>query len=420
MHEHTAQDDVCRTGRLGGIEMKPLILKPSILTDSFFDSLDSSVLDVTEAQMLPPDCYVSDEFYEFEKKAIFDREWLCVGRESWAPNPGDYFTSQHIAEPIVVVRGHDGVLRAFSNVCQHRAMIVAEGHGTTRSLVCQYHHWAYGLDGKLIGAPAMEKTRGFDKSCIGLPPLKLEIWLGFVFINFDDAAMPLTPRLEAITEALKNYQLDTAEGPFPAEPTKFAWNWKVMMENNNDGYHANKLHAGPLHDIVPSRLSVFPNLPPDAAGYFRYNGTKEKDAAFNPTHKPLLPIFPNLSDEERTRFLFGNLPPTLSLVVMHDAVTYMILHSISTNEIAMTRGSLYPPGTMKQPLFKERVAMSVEAITSIVAQDLHVDELVPVGLRSRFAVRGRYSWQEQAQRELNGWLVQRYKSAWLRLADAES
>ncbi len=64
--------------------------------------------------------------------------------------------------------------------------------------------------------------------------------------------------------------------------------------------------------------------------------------------------------------------------------------------------------------------MSVEAITSIVAQDLHVDELVPVGLRSRFAVRGRYSWQEQAQRELNGWLVQRYKSAWLRLADAES
>ena len=130
----------------------------STLNQNFFDSLDSSVLDVTEAQMLPPACYVSDEFYEFEKQAIFDHEWLCIGRESWARNPGDYFTSSPINEPIVTVRGRDGVLRAFSNVCQHRAMLVAEGHGNARALLCQYHHWSYGLDGRLIGAPAMNSS----------------------------------------------------------------------------------------------------------------------------------------------------------------------------------------------------------------------------------------------------------------------
>ena len=204
-------------------------MKRPSLDDAFFASLDSSVLDVNDAEMLPPACYVSDEFYEFEKKAIFDREWLCVGRESWAKNPGDYFTTMHIGEPIVVTRGQDGVLRALSNVCQHRAMLVAEGHGTARSLLCQYHHWAYGLDGKLIGAPAMEQARGFDKNCVRLPEFKLETWLGFVFVNFDNDAPPLKPRLTVITEALKNYHLETAEGIQPDEWTKFDWNWKVMM-----------------------------------------------------------------------------------------------------------------------------------------------------------------------------------------------
>lgn len=399
--------------------MKSAGLNRSILNQSFFDSLDSSVLDVADAQTLPPACYVSDEFYEFEKQAIFDHEWLCIGRESWARNPGDFFTSLPNNEPVVVVRGRDGALRAFSNVCQHRAMLVAEGRGNARALLCQYHHWSYGLDGRLIGAPAMDRSRGFDKTCIGLPELKTEIWLGFVFINFDNDAPPLTPRLRDITEALKNYELDCAEGAFPADPVKLPWNWKVMMENNNDGYHANKLHAGPLHDIVPSHMSVFPDLPEDTAGYFRFNGTKHKDAGFNPTNRALLPIFPKLSDEERGRFVFGNVPPTLSLVCMHDMVTYMILHSTSTDEVAMTRGQLFPPGTMRQALFQEKLAVGAESIKSIVAQDLHVDALIPVGLRSRYAPRGRYSWQEKAQRELNNWLVQRYKRAWSRMSPSQ-
>jgi phenylpropionate dioxygenase-like ring-hydroxylating dioxygenase large terminal subunit len=393
-------------------------MKRSLLNDAFFNSMDTSALDVNEAQMLPPDCYVSDEFFEFEKGAVFDREWLCVGRENWALNPGDFFTSTHIGEPIVVVRGQDGVLRAFSNVCQHRAMLIAEGHGTARALLCQYHHWSYALDGRLIGAPAMEQARGFDKKCVRLPEFKVEIWLGFVFINFDQHASPLAPRLKELTAALENYHLPTAEGPRPDEPTKFPWNWKVMMENNNDGYHANKLHIGPLHNIVPSQLSVFPDLADDAAGYFRFNGTQHKDAAFNATHRALLPVFPNLTEEERNRFLFANVPPTLSLVVMTDQITYMILHAISANEVAMTRGWLVAPGAMQQPLFEERMAINQQAIRSIVAQDLHVDGLIPVGLRSRFAVRGRYSWQERAQRDFNNWLVQRYKAAYGKLKSA--
>jgi nitrite reductase/ring-hydroxylating ferredoxin subunit len=387
-------------------------MKRHVLNDAFFNSLDTSTLDVNQAQMLPPECYVSDDFYEFEKKALFDHEWLCVGREAWAMNPGDYFTTSHIGEPIVVVRGNDGALRAFSNVCQHRAMLVAEGHGNARNLLCPYHHWAYNFDGKLIGAPAMDRAVGFDKASIRLPEFALEVWLGFVFINFDRNAEPLAPRLKELTDALANYHLPGLEGQIPEPPVKFPWNWKVMMENNNDGYHANKLHVGPLHNIVPSHLSVFPELPENTAGYFRWNGTQHQDAAFNPTYRALMPIFPDLTEVERSRFIFGQVPPTLSLVVMSDMITYMILHAVSASEVAMTRGWLVAPGAMKRPLFQERLRIGQESIKSIVAQDLHVDELIPIGLRSRFATRGRYSWQEQAQREFNCWLVRRYKQTW--------
>jgi phenylpropionate dioxygenase-like ring-hydroxylating dioxygenase large terminal subunit len=387
-------------------------MKRQVLNDEFFASLDSSTLDVNEAQMLPPECYTSEDFYEFEKGALFDHEWLCVGREAWAAKPGDYFTSSHIGEPIVVVRGQDGVLRAFSNVCQHRAMLVAEGHGNARNLLCQYHHWAYGLDGKLLGAPAMDRAVGFDKGKICLPEFKVEIWLGFVFVNFDSAAEPLAPRLKELTEALEHYRLPELEGRFPDPPAVFPWNWKVMMENNNDGYHANKLHVGPLHNIVPSHLSVFPKLPENTAGYFRWNGTQHEDAGFNPTHRALFSPFPDLTPEERKRFIFAQVPPTLSLVVMSDMITYMILHAVSANEVAMTRGWLVVPGETKRALFDEKLKIGQDAIKSIVAQDLHVDELIPIGLRSRFAVRGRYSWQEEAQREFNCWLVRRYKKQW--------
>jgi hypothetical protein len=97
---------------------------------------------------------------------------------------------------------------------------------------------------------------------------------------------------------------------------------------------------------------------------------------------------------------------------MPDQITYMILRAISESELAMTRGWLVAPGVMQQPLFAEKLAIGQEAVRGIVAQDLHVDARVQIGLKSRFAVRGRYSWQECAQRDLNGWLVPRYQRAW--------
>lgn len=389
-----------------------------LFTDEFFQGLNRSVLPVEDAETLPPACYTDANFFEFEKEALFNHEWLCVGRESWVQKPGDYFTTSIIGEPIVVVRTQDGVLKALSSVCQHRAMLVAEGRGNTHAFVCPYHHWSYALDGKLKGAPAMERTCNFQRGDIRLPEFKVEVWLGFIFINFDAHAQPLAPRLSALHTVLANWDVANAEEPQPVMTAQYPFNWKVMFENNNDGYHANRLHKGPLHDSIPSRLASFPELPADTAGYFRYNGTTHPDAGFNATQKAILPIFSGLTEADRNRMVFANIPPTLSLVVCSDMVIYLILRADTAETHTMDTGLLFAPGASGDPSFEHRLAVTMQATQTIINQDLHVDELVQIGLRSRFAVRGRYSWQEGAQRQFNCWLVPRYLDAWERMRRA--
>jgi nitrite reductase/ring-hydroxylating ferredoxin subunit len=390
----------------------------SILTQSFFDSFAESVSTTDEAMTLPPACYTDPEFFEFEKDSLFFREWLCVGRESWASAPGDYFTATHAGEPIIVARNRDGVLKAFSAVCRHRAALVAEGCGAVKSFLCPYHHWTYSLDGELVGAPEMQRALGFDRRQFGLAPFRLEVWQGFVFVNMDPDALPLGPRLESVAAPLANYHLAKLDGPRPAAPTVYPWNWKVMFENSNDGYHANRLHKGPLHDFVPSALASFPEIPPGEAGYYRLNGTTHPDVGFNATQRALLPMFPDLSATDRNRVVFANIPPTLSLFTMSDMVGYLIMHARSANSQALSLGLLVAPGADRHPLFNELLDANNRAVAAIVAQDWHVDGLVQVGLESHFAPRGRYSWQEGAQLAFNLWLVERYRAEWERRSAA--
>lgn len=382
----------------------------TLLTDQFFDSFASSVKPTAEAETLPPEIYTSEEFYAFEKEALFYREWLCVGRQEWIAEPGDFFTTSHANEPLIIARDREGRINAMSAVCQHRAMLVAEGAGNARAFICPYHHWTYDLDGRLVGAPAMNKTCDFNKASHNLPRLRVEMWHGFIFVNFDADAPSLASRMEPIEPVVANYALETLRGP-ASQSFEYAWNWKVQFENNNDGYHANRLHQG-LHDFVPSSLASFPEVPRETAGYYRLNGSTHKNAAFNPTERSIFPVFDALTEEEQNRLVFVNLPPSLSLVMLNDTVIYLIMDARSAGTHGLTFGSLFHPDAVNDPLYAQKLALNDESTGEIVAQDLHVDLLVQQGLNSRFAPRGRYSWQEDAQRQFNIWLVDRYKGEW--------
>ncbi|OYW83430.1 MAG: (2Fe-2S)-binding protein [Asticcacaulis sp. 32-58-5] len=370
-------------------------------------SFDSSDIDLADAQTLPPECYTDADFYEFEKEALYYHEWLCVGRESWVKNPGDYFTTNIAGEPIVVARGRDGKVNAMSSVCAHRAMLVAEGSGNTRMFLCPYHHWAYGLDGKLTGAPAMEKTCNFNKEEHGLTRFAVEIWHGFIFVNFDLDAAPLAPRLTDVSDAIAGYDLANADGDKPEKPGVFPWNWKVMFENNNDGYHASKLHQGPLHDFVPSDLAMLKAFlaceAAEALQSFQViwdRNCTQLTSLERAVLEHLESHYGKLGEDDWGRII---------------ARTNAFQEAPLFIDDSQDTGVLVAPGASKHPSFGHKMEMNMVAAMHIIDQDMHVDELVQVGLRSKFAPRGRYSWQEGAQIQFNRWLIKRYRDAYDRL-----
>lgn len=390
------------------------------MTEELLASLDASSQGVAEAVTLPPALYTSEEVLEFEREAIYAKEWLCVGRAERIPEAGDWFTVTIAREPIIVVRDKEGGIRAMSAVCQHRAMQVCEGQGNTSTFKCPYHHWIYGLDGRLLGAPAMERTENFEKSDWGLPQMRVELWMGFIFVNLDADASPLAPTLERYSKYLVNYDLENAVCPGTFTLEDMPWNWKVMFENFNDGYHANRLHQY-VQDFCPSNLSAFPEpWSDDSNVIFRTSGYTHLDGGFNATHRVIMPVYPDLTEEERSRSTFALVPPTLCFGTAPDQCFFFLVRPKTAQTIDVEIGYIFHPSALEDPLFEEKVILSDAGVQVFVRQDQDATTKVQMGLNSRFAPRGRYSWQEESHVQFNRWLTQRYRAGWSNRAVAAS
>ena len=201
------------------------------------------------ARTIPGSWYTDDRIAELERKHVFGRTWQLVGRESQLAEPGRYLTAEVAGEPIVVVRGHDGVLRGFFNVCRHHAAaVMTECEGRADRMRCPYHGWTYALDGKLVSTTELEGVQGFDYAGMGLVPISVGIWEGLVFVHLDQRAAGLDPldgwlgdRLRGEVAALELGKLHYAG----QRQWEIACNWKVFVDNYLDGgYHIPFLHRG--------------------------------------------------------------------------------------------------------------------------------------------------------------------------------
>ena len=220
-------------------------------TRQLIDTLAQSLTTpLEEARGLPPQAYLSEEFYELELEHLFRRDWICVGREEEVTQAGDYFTIELAGEPLVVVRGTDNNLRALSNVCRHRYMQVVMGQGNAARLSCPYHGWTYRLDGGLMGATNMSESRILDKDNCRLPEFRLETWLGFIFVNLDPDAESLGPRLQELGNRLAPYHLDRMRISSMYDEI-WEGNWKLTMENNAEAHHHRTLHPETLQPWMP-------------------------------------------------------------------------------------------------------------------------------------------------------------------------
>src|SRR5213078_4129998 len=158
---------------------------------------------------LPGRYYNAPEIWAEERERIFARRWICVGRSAELAQPGDYAVRTAGGESVIVVRGQDGTVRAFYNVCRHRGtrLCEAERGRLSETIQCPYHAWTYALDGRLIGAPHMHEVQGFDKKAYPLHAVALAEWEGFLFLNLDPAAEPLADAFGPLAGRFTRYNL---------------------------------------------------------------------------------------------------------------------------------------------------------------------------------------------------------------------
>lgn len=201
-----------------------------------------------EVAPTPPSAwYTSAEILERETATLFRDSWQFVARTDELKNPGDFVSGRFLDAPWVLTRGHDGVLRAFFNVCRHHAAEVASGSGCAPTLTCPYHGWRYGLDGRLESAPRLGSAREFNREIYGLVPMPVTTLGPFVGIQIarPNHAAKNPPALSPqIHELLAPTGYEGLRW-FKREHYDMACNWKVYVENYLDGgYHVSVLHKG--------------------------------------------------------------------------------------------------------------------------------------------------------------------------------
>jgi choline monooxygenase len=192
---------------------------------------------------LPASWYTDPAVLARERARIFRRAWQCVGRAAQVERAGDYFTAAVDAVPVAVVRGEDGDLRAFVNVCRHRRHEVVSGTGNRRTLQCPYHAWTYGLDGRLRAAPRSDGEAGFDRADFPLLSVRLEAWGPWLFANLEPDPPHLSHLLGELPALIAGSGLDLDHLEYCGrEEWTASANWKVMIENFLECYHCPVQH----------------------------------------------------------------------------------------------------------------------------------------------------------------------------------
>jgi choline monooxygenase len=212
--------------------------------------------------------------YERERRAVFGREWQLVGYRTALRDTGDFVQSTFAGWSIVVVVHTDGTLRAFHNVCRHRAgPLVVDDAGRCQSFVCRYHGWSYDLDGGLRSAREFGDS-DFDPSAFGLWPVAVDEWCGLVFVNLDADAVALDDDLGAFFAACDGLPLERFTFGEHVEH-EVAANWKTYADNYMEGYHIPLVHPGLQREVDAKRYRV------DVGDHFCIHSVPTRDGAVN-------------------------------------------------------------------------------------------------------------------------------------------
>jgi choline monooxygenase len=278
-----------------------------------------TTLDRPGIHALDPQLYVDPRALEREQRAIFARSWQLAGHVADVARPGSYVTTRIGAESALVMRGEDGELRAFRNVCRHRAARLREGRGDCgRALRCPYHGWTYRTDGSLIGVPEGRGFPGLDKAELSLMPARAECFAGLVFVTLDLEAAPLGRGLAGLEERLAPYgieRLSRFSEPTSAQPA----NWKIVADNYLEGYHIPIAHPGLMRLLDYQRYAV--EVGEDYVWFEAPLRARPSGNRLERAYQRMLRPMPGLRPEDRRVWRYAYIYPNTTIDLYPDQVT---------------------------------------------------------------------------------------------------
>jgi choline monooxygenase len=336
------------------------------------------------ASTIPAPWYRDPRVEQLERASVYSATWQVVGRLDQVPENGQFFTADIAGEPLVVVRGDDGHLHAFFNVCRHHAAaVVTEAQGCAKQFRCPYHGWTYGIDGALKGMVEFDGVCNFDRNKNGLVPVRVDVWENFVFVNLDGRAAALRSFLGAVPDLVAPLEMMKKLHFFARREYTLNCNWKVYVDNYLDGgYHVPHAHKG-LSSVIEYTQYTIENferaclqsspLSSDANSVAGVAATRQGRAFY-------LWIYPNFMINAYEGVMDTNL--VLPLGVDECAVIF----------------DYYFADVSKKALRKNQASIKVSE--KVQDEDMAICDSVQRGLASRAYVAGRLSLRREAGEHL--------------------
>ena len=291
---------------------------------------------------LPAWTYGSRDLTEIEKDVLFRRHWQLACHQSDVPEPGDFQCLDMVGERAVILRGKDGVIRAFHNLCRHRgSRVVAEDRGHCKHVItCPFHGWSYDFEGTLRSPFRPRSLPDLDPVAYGLKPIEMEIWLGFVFIRFLPGEQPSVAEVMApYHEEAAAYRTDTMVPVFDKLwRQEMAVNWKSVRDVDNEGYHVPIAHPG-LQDLYGKKYYDEPPVGGANRSFGPFND--EPARLWSVRHyKEILPEMTNLPPANRRAWLYLGLFPNTVIGLYPDSMIFYQEYPVTENR-TVQRGGTY-------------------------------------------------------------------------------
>ncbi|MGI9302039.1 MAG: aromatic ring-hydroxylating oxygenase subunit alpha, partial [Gammaproteobacteria bacterium] len=361
------------------------------MNSQFSPASKARSLPARTGELLAPWTYFDDEILALEKEHIFRKHWLFLCHACEIPSPGDYLAFDIIDERVLVLRGDDGVVRTFHNICRHRgSRVVRDDAGNCpRAIACPFHGWTYDLKGNLRGVPAAKTFANLDQSRVRLVEIEHEIWNGLVFIRFGGEGPSIAEMLRPLESRLAPYRIAELE-PISARSRDVASvNWKAVHDIDNEGYHVPVGHPG-LNSLVYDYLDeALEN------GVFASFSTLKTELSPHwsvARYQKLLPRAEHLPDEDQRSWWYVGIFPHVVFSLTPDMFDFYQTFPLETGKTLLVSRSYGLPNASRQTRAARYLNMRINKQVS--AEDRQLVRWLSESLRSSALPREHLSSTE--------------------------